>query len=70
MTGPTPFIEANALLAMQEGDRGEAYRLVTQLLPAERAGLAEACDRLARQCRIAGAAGGPGPRQLRAAAPL
>ena len=50
MKDPTPFIEANALLALQRDDHEEAVRQVEQLLPGERAGLAHSCSNLANIC--------------------
>lgn len=50
MKGPTPFIESNALLAIQEGDLAEVRRLVAELLPNERRLLAAAATNLADLC--------------------
>lgn len=46
----TPFIEANAILAMQQGDLEEVRRLVQELLPGERRELAAAATNLADLC--------------------
>lgn len=46
----TPFIEANAILAMQAGDLEEVRRLVSELLPGERRELAAAAANLAELC--------------------
>ena len=47
MTGPTPFTESNALLAVAEGDLDEARRLIVTMLPVERRRLIEAAHKLA-----------------------
>lgn len=49
-SGPTPFIESNALLAMQAGDLEEVRRLIADMLPGERAELAAAAMNLADLC--------------------
>lgn len=46
----TPFLEANAILAMQEGDLAEVRRIVAELLPGERRMLAQAAASLAELC--------------------
>jgi soluble cytochrome b562 len=51
MSGPTPFLETNALLAAQEGQLDEAWRLVQEMYPNERRRLAEACDELSALCQ-------------------
>lgn len=50
MNNPTPFTEANALLAVQIGDLEEAQRLVESMLPNELRELAIACENLAAIC--------------------
>ena len=50
----TPFIESNAILAMQSGDLEEVRRLVSELLPGERRELANAATNLADLCRPEG----------------
>lgn len=50
MAPPTPYIESNAILAMQAGDVEEVRRLVADLLPNERRALAEAAENLAELC--------------------
>jgi hypothetical protein len=51
MSSPTPYIEANLILAQQSGDTDAVSVGIEQLLPGERAQLAEACDRLASALR-------------------
>ena len=46
----TPFLEANAILAMQEGDLAEVRRIVGELLPGERLTLAAAAANLSELC--------------------
>jgi hypothetical protein len=46
----TPFIEANAILAMQQGDLSTARACVASLLPNERKQLAAAATNLAEFC--------------------
>lgn len=46
----TPFLEANAILAMQEGDLAEVRRIISELLPSERRTLAAAAANLAELC--------------------
>lgn len=41
------FVECQAILAAQEADYAELYRLVGDMLPGERAKLVTACERLA-----------------------
>lgn len=47
----TPFVESEALLALQCEDFAHAYRLISQMLPQERYELAVAAERLADACR-------------------
>lgn len=42
----SPFVEAQAVIAAQEGDIAELDRLVGEMLPGERSALAVACFRL------------------------
>lgn len=43
---PTPFIEANVVLAAQENEITEVDRLLGELLPNERRSLYAACERV------------------------
>lgn len=47
MNTPTNFLEANALLAMQEGEHNEVWRALGQMFPGELRVLAEAARGLA-----------------------
>ncbi len=40
------FVETNALIAVMDGDRTEAIRLLSTLLPGELRVLADSCDTL------------------------
>jgi hypothetical protein len=48
---PTPYLEANLVLAEQQRDDSQVEALLAELLPNERIELAEACYRLARKLR-------------------
>lgn len=48
---PTPYLEANLVLAEQQRDDSQVEALLMELLPGERAELAEACYRLAQKLR-------------------
>jgi hypothetical protein len=50
MTQPTPFIEANIVLAAQERDYAEAKVLLAQMLPGEKVTLGAACAWIAQRC--------------------
>lgn len=47
----TPYIEANALLAMQQGDWDGVREMLKGLLPGELSTLDRACECLADECR-------------------
>lgn len=47
MASPTPYLEANALLALQAGEHDEAWRALGEMLPGELRVLAEASRGLA-----------------------
>lgn len=46
MPGPTPYLEANAILAAQERDEKQLYDILRQMLPAELKKLAGAAEYL------------------------
>lgn len=49
----TSFVESNALLAVIRGDSEEALQLVRDMLPGERARLADSLDDLSALIRLA-----------------
>lgn len=50
--GPTPFIEANAILAAGEQDTVAVYRLLNLMSPGERTSLFRAADFLMEQIQL------------------
>ena len=49
----TEFVETNALIAVMDGDKAEATRLLSSMLPGELGRLADACDTLSILARRA-----------------